>query len=149
MKRLTCVFSLLAVLLVPGTALAGDLYEDMFDSAASNPVILVLFFIIWFAIIAVYVAAQWKLFTKAGEPGWAAIIPVYNMIVLMKIAGKPDWWIVLLFVPFANIVATIVMYIGLARNFGRSDGFAAGLIFIPYIFMLILGFGSSRYVPVA
>jgi hypothetical protein len=149
MKKLTVVFSLLTVLLVSGAALADDPYGGVIESTVSNPVVLTFSFIIWFAIIAVFVAAQWKLFTKAGEPGWAAVVPVYNLIILMKIAGKPDWWIVLLFVPFAGIVATIVMYIGLARNFGRSGGFAVGLIFLPFIFMLILAFGSSRYLPVA
>ena len=67
---------------------------------------------------------------------------------MMKIAGKPGWWVVLLFVPFANLVVAILMNIGLARNFGRSDGFAIGLMFLPYIFLPVLGFGDSKYSPV-
>ena len=149
MKRLTGVTSLLSLLLGSGTALAGDPYGEMVESAVSNPVVLAFSFIIWFVTVAFFIAAQWKLFAKAGEPGWAALVPIYNMVVMMKIAGKPEWWVILLFVPIANIVAIIIMYIGLARNFGRGDGFAVGLIFFPYIFLLILGFDSSRYLPVA
>ncbi|MCD6588015.1 MAG: hypothetical protein J7K88_05655 [Candidatus Fermentibacteraceae bacterium] len=149
MKRLTGVASLLSLLLGSGTALAGDPYGEMVESAVSNPVVLTFSFIIWFVTVAFFIAAQWKLFAKAGEPGWAALVPIYNMVVMMKIAGKPEWWVILLFVPIANIVAIIIMYIGLARNFGRGDGFAVGLIFFPYIFLLILGFDSSRYLPVA
>ena len=149
MKRLTGVASLLSLLLGSGTALAGDPYGEMVESAVSNPVVLTFSFIIWFVTVAFFIAAQWKLFAKAGEPGWAALVPIYNMVVMMKIAGKPEWWAILLFVPIANIVAIIIMYIGLARNFGRGDGFAVGLIFFPYIFLLILGFDSSRYLPVA
>ncbi|MCK5131378.1 MAG: signal peptidase I [Candidatus Sabulitectum sp.] len=104
--------------------------------------------IISLTIAAFLIIAQWKLFVKAGEPGWAAIVPIYNAVVLMKIAGKPEWWVVLMFVPFANIVVLILMDIGLARNFGRSDAFAIGLIFLPYIFLAVLGFGDSRYSPV-
>ncbi len=149
MKKLTGAAGLLTLLLGSGTAFAGDPYGEMVESAVSNPVVLTFAFIIWFVTIAFIIAAQWKLYVKAGEPGWAALVPVYNMIVMMKIAGKPEWWVILLFIPIANFIAAIIMYFGLARNFGRSDGFAVGLIFLPYIFLLILGFGSSRYVPVA
>jgi len=149
LKKLTGAASLLILLFGAGTAFADGPYGEMAESTVSNPVVLIFSFVIWFAIIAVLVAAQWKLYVKAGEPGWAALVPVYNMIVMMKIAGKPEWWVILLFIPIANFVAAIIMYFGLARNFGRSDGFAVGLIFLPYIFLLILGFGSSRYVPVA
>ncbi|MCP5488735.1 MAG: signal peptidase I [Verrucomicrobia bacterium] len=100
---------------------------------------------IYVAIIALVVASMWMVFTKAGKPGWAAIVPIYNMIVLLEIAGKPLWWVLLLFVPFVNFVVSILVYINLAKAFGKGGGFAAGLILLPIIFFPILGFGSAEY----
>jgi len=102
--------------------------------------------LIWLALMVVMIAAMWRLYTKAGEPGWAAIIPIYNIIVLLKIIGRPAWWVVLLFIPLVNLVITIMMYDGLAKSFGKGTGFTIGLIFLGPIFLLILGFGSARYV---
>ena len=102
--------------------------------------------LIWLALMVVMIAAMWRLYTKAGEPGWAAIIPIYNVIVLLKIIGRPAWWVVLLFIPLVNFVITIMMYDGLAKSFGKGIGFTIGLIFLGPIFLLILGFGSARYV---
>lgn len=91
--------------------------------------------------------ALWMVFSKASEPGWAAIVPIYNVIVLLKVAGKPWWWIVLLLIPIVNLILGIIIAIDLARNFGKGGGFAVGLIFLPFIFYPILGFGSARYQP--
>jgi len=90
----------------------------------------------------------WKVFTKAGEPGWAAIIPIYNFIVLLKIAGKPAWWFVLLLIPFVNIVIAFMVSINVAQNFGKSTGFGVGLALLGFIFGPILAFGDARYQPV-
>ena len=89
--------------------------------------------------------AWWKIFTKAGEPGWASIVPIYNVFVWLRIAGKPGWWIILLFIPLVNIVISIMVTIGLAQAFGKGAGFVLGLIFLPFIFYLILAFGDARY----
>ncbi|MHB0981002.1 MAG: DUF5684 domain-containing protein [Thermoleophilia bacterium] len=94
----------------------------------------------------VMLAAMWRVYTKAGEPGWAAIIPIYNIIVLLKIIGRPAWWIVLYFIPLVNFVVAIMVYDGLSKSFGKGTGFTIGLIFLGPIFLLILGFGSARYV---
>ena len=91
------------------------------------------------------VAGQWKIFTKAGQPGWAAIIPIYNIIVLLEVAKQPLWMIILYFIPIGNIIATIIVNIELANRFNKSGGFAAGLILLPFIFYPILGFGYSEY----
>ncbi len=99
-------------------------------------------------LVAIAVIGLWKLFSKAGKPGWAAIIPIYNTIVMIDIAGKPLWWIILLFIPVVNIVVSILIMIGMAKNFGRGTGTVIGLIFLPLLFMLILGFGSAEYKPV-
>ena len=97
-------------------------------------------------LLAVFMtAAMWKVFTKAGKPGWAAIIPIYNLIVLLAIAGKPAWWFVLLLIPIVNLVIAILMYVALAEKFGKGGGFAMGLVFLGFIFFPILGFGGAQY----
>jgi hypothetical protein len=101
--------------------------------------------VIELALIAVVIVGLWKLFEKAGKPGWAAIIPIYNTCMLIDIAGKPIWWILLMFIPFVNIVVIALVMIGLAQNFGRGVGTMVGLILLPMLFMLILGFGSAEY----
>jgi hypothetical protein len=93
----------------------------------------------------ILIAALWKVFAKAGKPGWAAIVPIYNIIVMLQIAGKPAWWIILFFIPIANVVVGILIAIGIANAFGKSGAFAAGLILLGFIFYPILGFGSSQY----
>ncbi len=103
-------------------------------------------FFFMLAIVAVMIVAYWRVFAKAGQPGWAAIVPVYNIIVLLQIVGRPLWFIVLFFVPLANLVAAIIVSVDLARSFGKGAGFAAGLIFLFPIFVLILAFGDARYV---
>jgi hypothetical protein len=100
-----------------------------------------------FAILVcvVMIAAMWKVFTKAGKPGWAAIVPIYNVIVLLGIAGKPAWWLILFFIPIVNFVMLILTYVALAEKFGKGGGFAVGLIFLGIIFFPILGFGGAQY----
>ena len=98
-----------------------------------------------FAIIGVMLAGLWKVFEKAGEPGWAAIIPIYNGMVLMRIAGKPEWWVVFCFIPMVNAIIMIIATVDLAKNFGQTGGFTVGLIFLPFVFYPILGFGRAQY----
>lgn len=93
----------------------------------------------------VMIASMWKIFTKAGEPGWAAIVPIYNAIVLAKICGKEPWWGLLLFVPMINLVATIILMLALAQSFGKDALWGLGLIFLPIVFGPMLAFGSARY----
>jgi hypothetical protein len=96
-------------------------------------------------IAVLLIAAMWKVFTKAGEPGWAAIVPIYNILVMLKIAGKPAWWIVLMLIPFVNFIVGIIVAIALAERFGKSAGFGIGLALLPIIFYPMLGFGSAQY----
>ena len=93
----------------------------------------------------VLIIAMWKIFTKAGKPGWAAIIPFYNTWVLLEIVGRPGWWLVLYFIPFVNLVMAIIVLFDLAKSFGKSGGFAIGMLLLPYIFFPILGFGKAQY----
>lgn len=97
------------------------------------------------AVVIALIASIWKVFEKAGEAGWAAIIPIYNLVVLLKISGKPIWWLVLMIIPFVNIIASLLVLLALAKNFGKGAGFGLGLFFLGFIFFPILGFGSARY----
>lgn len=122
------------------------------DSTSASPIGLAMgsgMIVMWLLIMAVIIAALWKVFVKAGEPGWAAIVPIYNFIVMIKIAGKPLWWIVLMFIPFVNFVVGILITVSLAHNFGKRAGFAAGLLFLPFIFYPILAWGDATYQPQA
>jgi len=88
---------------------------------------------------------QWKVFVKAGKPGWASIVPIYNYVVLFEIAKLPAWKLLLFLVPFVNIYIMIKLYVELAHRFGKSTGFGLGLLFLNVIFMAILAFDSSKY----
>lgn len=103
------------------------------------------FIVACFAIWLFLIAAMWKVFTKAGQPGWAAIIPIYNLYVMTKIAGKPGWWVLMFFLPIVNIIFLIWLYNMISKSFGKDEGFTAGLIILGVIFWPILGFGSARY----
>ena len=96
-------------------------------------------------IFLVVVAGMWKVFEKAGKPGWAAIIPIYNAYVLTEISGKEILWFILLFVPCINIVAIILICIDVAKAFGKGAGFGLGLAFLGPIFYPLLGFSNARY----
>ncbi len=97
------------------------------------------------AILVFFFAAFWRVFTKAGKPGWAAIIPIYNVFVLLQIANRPAWWLLLMFIPLVNIVVSFIVVMDIARSFGKGAGFGLGLYFLGPIFYPILGFGSAEY----
>lgn len=97
------------------------------------------------AFIALMIASLWKVFTKAGQPGWASIIPIYNFIVILQIIGKPWWWIIGMIIPFVNFVVFIMLAIELARVFGKGIGYAIGLILLPFVFYPMLAFGDATY----
>jgi hypothetical protein len=102
--------------------------------------------IILMIVIAIFmIAAQWKVFTKAGQPGWACIIPIYNIYIMTKIAGKPGIWTLWCLIPIVNLVFIIWLYNMISKSFGKDEGFTAGLILLGLIFWPILGFGSSKY----
>jgi hypothetical protein len=100
--------------------------------------------LIWLAAIVVMIAALWKIFEKAGKPGWAALIPFYNIYIMLELAGKPGWWLVLFLIPLINLIMTIIVTIAFAAKFGKSGGFAAGMIVLPFIFYPLLAFSDER-----
>ena len=113
------------------------------DAAAGIGAGMVIF---WLVVCILSIAGMWKVFTKAGKPGWAAIVPIYNWVVMLEIVGKPVWWIaIILFVPFVNIIFAIIVLVELAKVFGKGGGFVVGLLLLAPIFICILGFGSARY----
>ena len=101
--------------------------------------------IIYLAIIVLYIVGMWKVFEKAGKPGWAAIIPIYNLIVLLEIVGKPMIWVLWLLIPCVNFVFLIWLINLTSKSFGKSEGFTVGLVILPFIFWPILGFGDAKY----
>lgn len=96
-------------------------------------------------LVVVLVAAAWKLFTKAGKPGWASIIPIYNVIVFLQIVGKPVWWIILFFIPIVNLIIALLVSLSLAKSFGKGAGFGIGIWLLGFIFVPILAFGDAKY----
>ena len=92
---------------------------------------------------------MWKTFAKAGQPGWAAFVPIYNIIVMMNIIGQPASRVIFHLIPFVQIYFAIVDTLALVRCFGKDVGFLLGLMFLPVVFWPILGFGSAQYTPPA
>ncbi len=119
------------------------------ETTAVNGGAILVFLLIGLAFFVLVIAALWAVFAKAGQPGWAAIIPFYNLYILLKIAERPAWWMVLLLVPIVSFVILIIVYIDLAKAFDKGAGFGVGLIFLGFVFFPILGFGSARYVGIS
>ena len=106
----------------------------------------VIFVIVYIAVIVFEIAALWLTFVKAGQAGWKAIIPIYNYYVILKIVGRPGWWLILYFIPIVNLIIAIIVLLDLAKSFAKGVGFAIGLILLGFIFLPILGFGPAAYV---
>jgi hypothetical protein len=128
-----------------GAVFAAMLLQDSGDSSPLAAAVSGVFVLIALAIVVFIIAAVWKVFTKAGEPGWAVIVPIYNIIVMLKVAGKPLWWILLMIIPLVNIIPAILVPIGIAKNFGKGVGFGIGLLFLGFIFYPILAWGDAVY----
>jgi hypothetical protein len=94
----------------------------------------------------VTVVAMWKVFVKAGKPGWACLIPFYNILMTLNIIGRPAWYLVFIVIPGANIVLLVILAFGLARSFGKGIPFAIGMVLFAPLFIMVLGFGKARYV---
>lgn len=97
------------------------------------------------AAAAFYIYVAWKIFEKAGKPGWAAIIPIYNVIVVLEIVGRPIWWVLLYFIPGVSFIISIIVAIDVSKSFGHGTLYGFGLAFLSFIFWPILAFGSDTY----
>lgn len=110
-----------------------------YDGLGFGSVLLISFVAIF------YLYVQWRIYEKAGKPGWAAIIPIYNTLILLEIVGKPWWWILLMLIPGVNIVIAIWVLNLLSLSFGKGTGFTLGLLFLSLIFYPILAFSNAEY----
>jgi hypothetical protein len=91
------------------------------------------------------IIAHWRVYEKAGQPGWACIIPIYNIYIMTKIVGKPSWWVLMMFIPGINIVFIIWLTNMISKSFGKDEGFTIGLLLLGIIFWPILGYGDAVY----
>jgi hypothetical protein len=105
----------------------------------------ILLLMIYLGILLAYVVGKWKTFNKAGYPGWAAIVPIYNLYVRVKIGGHSGWWVLLFFVPLVNILIVARVNVDIAKRFGKDVAYGLGLTFLPFIFFLSLGLGDATY----
>jgi len=117
--------------------------QDTFDAPSTG--LSPTAWIVVCAVMVFYIASMWKIYTKAGQPGWAAIIPIYNLVVLHQIVGKPIWWIILYFIPIVGIVIGIIVTHALSVSFGKGVGFTLGLIFLGFIFYPVLAWSDAQY----
>ncbi len=107
----------------------------------------IVFFLVMMAVAVVFIIGFWKVFVKAGQPGWAAIVPIYNYYILTQIAGRPGWWVLLMLIPFVNIVILLLLSIDIAKSFGQTPVFGVVMLFLlSGIGYLVLGFGKYQYV---
>ncbi len=101
--------------------------------------------IIYLALFILTIVSMWKVFEKAGQPGWASIVPIYNLYIMCKMVNKPGWWVVLLFIPIANIVFGIMLLHAISLAFGKGVGFTVGLVLLSIVFFPILAFSDATY----
>ncbi|PTQ99512.1 hypothetical protein C8P68_102336 [Mucilaginibacter yixingensis] len=121
---------------------------ETYDSSAGTAVAagaIVMFIVIMLLWVLIPIVGMWKAFSKAGKPGWAAIIPIYNYIVMLEITGKPLWWCILMLFPCTSLIFVVWNTNLISKSFGKSEGFTVGLFFLPFIFWPILGFGDAQY----
>jgi hypothetical protein len=114
--------------------------ETMFQSMGVGTILFYL------AIMIVFIIGEWKIYEKGGQPGWAVLIPFYNIYVLLKLVGRPGWWLLLMFIPLVNLIVAIIVTNDLSKSFGQGVGFTLGLLFLSPIFILLLGFGDYKYI---
>lgn len=118
--------------------------ED-FASYVIVSIVITLFYNLAFGVSILLAVGTWYMFEKASKPGWAFLVPIYNIVCWCEIAKKPGWWIVLLLIPIVNIIILIMILNGISKNFGKDTGFTVGLVFFRAIFFAILGYGDAQY----
>jgi hypothetical protein len=141
MKSLLKFSLALFYLSLPGQLLLAQ--EANYTTSAQGPSPVAV--IVELLVALFLIVATWKVFTKADQPGWASIIPIYNLYIWCKIVGRPWWWILLMLIPFVNFIILIILCIDMAKSFGKGAGFGIGLALLGIIFLPILGFGSAQY----
>ncbi len=115
------------------------------EASSLSMILLTILSVFYFAIIVVLIIAMWKIFEKAGKPGWASIVPFYNIIVLLQIVEKPWWWLLLMMIPYVGAIWGIWSINLLSKKFGKDEGFTVGIVFLPFVFLPILAFGNAKF----
>ncbi len=151
MKKIMKFLALTAAFAIPASASAqvtctGNLCPYIVNgSGGVSWVFFFGFLAIWFILMAFFVITFWKLFKKAGQPGWKILIPIYNMVILFRVGGLSGWFVLLSIIPFANLVIAVILCIRLAKAFGEHEAFGVGLLLLWIVFFPILAFGKSVY----
>ncbi|MBN2029590.1 signal peptidase I [bacterium] len=115
--------------------------ETSYDFLTIGPIA----WVIYIAFILFYIIVMWKVFVKAGQPGWGILIPIYNVYLILKIAKRPGWWLILYLIPVVNLIIAIMIQFDIAKNFKKGVGFGFGLLLLGFIFYPILAFGDAKY----
>ncbi|HSW99856.1 MAG TPA: DUF5684 domain-containing protein [Patescibacteria group bacterium] len=123
----------------------GQTYTTTTTTNTGSKTFWITYGIVLGLIALLMIISMWKIFVKAGKPGWAAIVPIYNTIVLLRMVKRPIWWIILLFIPVVSLIVGLMIYYDLAKVFGRGVGTFLLLIFVPIIGFPMLGFGDATY----
>ncbi|MCR2033549.1 DUF5684 domain-containing protein [Anaerofustis stercorihominis] len=121
--------------------------ESMFDIISFGKFFDFIFIpiILPLIILLIILISRWKIFDKAGEAGWKALIPFYGTYTLCKITFGFGWYMLLFFIPYINLIMYIITYIKLGKKFGKGKLFILGLTLFTPIFLFILAFGKSKY----
>ena len=120
--------------------------QDTTQVPTPDPMMMTVLGIIYVAVFVFFIVVMWKVYAKAGKPGWTSIIPIYNIYVLMKIINRPGWWVLLYFIPLVNIVISLINAIDLAKVFGKSSVFGVvGLWLFSLVGYTMLAFGKATY----
>jgi len=131
---------------VPDTAL-NSIVPLQAGGDGGGGIVGIFLLLIYITIIVAQIAGMWKMFEKADQPGWGAIIPIYNTYLLLKVAERPGWWLLGFIVPLLNIVVIAIVFNDISKNFGKGIGYTLGLLFLTFVFMPLLGFGDAEYQP--
>lgn len=103
-----------------------------------GPLAALFFLLLGLAFTVLWIAGAWKMFEKADQPGWGILVPIYNLLLIGRVAGLPDWMFLLLLIPGVNVVAHIIVSLELGKRFSKGAGFTIGLIFLPAVFYALL-----------
>jgi uncharacterized membrane protein YhaH (DUF805 family) len=115
------------------------------SGGGGSAAVVLLLFVLAVAVVVATIAGRWKAFEKAGHPGWASLVPIFNVYLTFKIGGNSGWWMLGLFVPVVNFFVVGKMNVDAAKAFGKGVGFGLGLLFLPFVFWPLLGFGDDSY----
>lgn len=123
--------------------------KTVYSTKLEIPFIFIILIIAVSAIILLLtLIGQWKTFSKARQPGWACLVPIYNIIVMLKMTSMSISRLFFYLIPGLNIYMIFILPIKVAKSFNKSAGYGMGLLFLPFIYYPILGFGKAEYMGI-